>query len=851
MSIRSGNTTQRSKRVRIADSDRIVLVKAIDDLLLNRSLPMDDTTSCSSSPRSRSEAASHPLTLTAQLAAVKVTTLPPSYDSYPSTRRDSRESCSEFGDLIEPQSGRATATATATMTNNSMARRELRDDVSHGLQIIMTDEYRYDDQSDHEDCENGEVSKLVQHFPLCHADSLSHPHIQETTSSLHSLQNSSPTPDPLIPLFTESKAKFVEIHQHQIQIQRDVDQRRCSTVSPLEISSSKSHFRFKSKAQKCSKSQVALNLAVAVTPSLNNSQGASATPGHYNYDYDGFVELQGISSASTTMRWNHNGSYHWKVQPQNGGEHDIDSKMQSSNGPDALNGAMNIGAVPVLMNHHNESLPVPSMERSPNSNGSNRSNGSNLSNHSNTITMEPLDFFSDDDDADDMKHDDIANLTPNLHRDDPPLLSFMVHRGPQQSEGDDNSDGDEYDERSQRYFNEPHKGRDIGHIDGGGGYHSDSGCSYTSMFDALLNKHSRTLFMLQSTKSHLLAGYLRRYGIQSALDVPDGIYAVVLSYFDDSAMRFDIRIEDLFSKSECFRLDSRTKLKGDLFTFDLNMDHQIEFVPTLPHQRRDDLNYIELSLECQYLPIKIDGASVLINILCTCHEVKYRKMDIYRFGTNFINDVGDGSEHNYNLLNRSGLQMVIPQRDIENVNALEFAITATVLDIEYDPNYDGFILRRDYNSRLTMSRTTKFEWTLSRRQWASLGMQFKQRFYSAAFDCDYWCLSCYQLNGQLLIQLNLLRLPLDVDSVDLEAHCALQIGAIEIWSDIKAKGKGMDIEYNNSFKWTVPRSVIAPFMPSPDGEEVSIVVRIGDIEMKQKQRRDIYSLNATVFEDGD
>jgi len=146
-----------------------------------------------------------------------------------------------------------------------------------------------------------------------------------------------------------------------------------------------------------------------------------------------------------------------------------------------------------------------------------------------------------------------------------------------------------------------------------------------------------------------------------------------------------------------------------------------------------------------------------------------------------------------------------------------------------------------------MSKEVDFEWTLSRRQWQSSAMRFKQRFYSTAFDNDYWCLSCYQHDGQLLIQLNLLRLPIGYDSVDFQARCVLSAGQKEIWSGCKKVGSGkMDIEYKNSYKWTVPSSVFAN-IGSP-ADNLSIVVRIRDTATTKRQRRNIYNLDS-MFDD--
>eukprot|EP01083_Nonionella_stella_P124825 377178_1 len=212
-------------------------------------------------------------------------------------------------------------------------------------------------------------------------------------------------------------------------------------------------------------------------------------------------------------------------------------------------------------------------------------------------------------------------------------------------------DDDDQDEEMEFNFEEDH----MEYFDTS----SDDSYPYPSAIDQLTSRHHTTLFMLQTTKTYLLNGYLRNEGIHKIMRIPKAITDVVLDYYDDSSMAFDIKIRELLSKSNGFN-----KLEGTSFKFELNMDHKIKLRPTLTHRIRRDMtgnidenevdgihefNDIELALECEALPIKIDKCMVLVNILCTCHEIKYQKMDLFAFGTDLL---GDHDDNNFNKMMR-------------------------------------------------------------------------------------------------------------------------------------------------------------------------------------------------------
>eukprot|EP00484_Ammonia_sp_Unknown_P021986 CAMPEP_0197033688 /NCGR_PEP_ID=MMETSP1384-20130603/12030_1 /TAXON_ID=29189 /ORGANISM="Ammonia sp." /LENGTH=741 /DNA_ID=CAMNT_0042463531 /DNA_START=222 /DNA_END=2447 /DNA_ORIENTATION=+ len=326
--------------------------------------------------------------------------------------------------------------------------------------------------------------------------------------------------------------------------------------------------------------------------------------------------------------------------------------------------------------------------------------------------------------------------------------------------------------------------------------------SYPSAIKHLTSKHTRSLFMLETTKRYLLTGYLRQCGIEIKIA---GIREMVTAYFDDSLIMYEIKIADLFAQINNTAGADTLKLFGKTFTFDLNLDHEIELVPTLKIQQTRDsngelVNDIELALECENLPSKIDKCGVLINMLCICHEIKYQKIDIYSFGLDYYNKAGD--YHNFNLLNKRGLQMIIPQTDIENLHELQFKINATVLDIEYDPHYENFGVIPSYNERLTMSERVRYVWKLNQRILKIMNQDiFKQKFYSPHFDQEHWCLSCYQLDGHIMVCLNLLRLPSPLQSIECDAVIAIQKEQ-QVLCRLD-QHISMDIGFNSCFKWTL------------------------------------------------
>ena len=400
---------------------------------------------------------------------------------------------------------------------------------------------------------------------------------------------------------------------------------------------------------------------------------------------------------------------------------------------------------------------------------------------------------------------------------------------------DDNKYGHDDDDPSD-YFNEDYN------------YMTDSDVSYPSAIAKLTKCHTKTLFMLETTKKYLLNGYLREHGI---LKIIDGIEKVITSYFDDSAMCFDIKINDLFKKS-----DGYNKLHGREFEFNLGMDHKIELRPTLTHKIKYNDNYIkfnvmELSLECEALPIKIDKCNVLINILCICHEIKYQKIDIYSFGTDLLGDSNDFT--NYNLLNKSGLLLIIPYNDMENLHDLKFEINATILDIEYDPNYEHYGIIPRYNETLKMSNNISFIWKLNDRILKIMYNDiFKQKFYSSHFDFEHWCLSCYKHDdGQLIICLNLLRLQSKYQSIDCQSVISLKNNKQIIWSE--NTNLHCDIQYNNSFKWKLNTESTNKLFKiitnnnnnnNTHNHDISINIQINIIKKNKKQSKlqnDIYN----------
>eukprot|EP00485_Elphidium_margaritaceum_P013875 CAMPEP_0202728370 /NCGR_PEP_ID=MMETSP1385-20130828/185591_1 /ASSEMBLY_ACC=CAM_ASM_000861 /TAXON_ID=933848 /ORGANISM="Elphidium margaritaceum" /LENGTH=884 /DNA_ID=CAMNT_0049394617 /DNA_START=156 /DNA_END=2811 /DNA_ORIENTATION=- len=324
------------------------------------------------------------------------------------------------------------------------------------------------------------------------------------------------------------------------------------------------------------------------------------------------------------------------------------------------------------------------------------------------------------------------------------------------------------------------------------------------------------------------------------------------SYFDESSIHYFVNVAKICEKTSMAQ--SKT-LRGKTFTFDLNMEHEMEFVPTLQIKQRrqstddnDDgkLFYdIELSLECEHLPAKIDRCDVLMNIMCICHELKYQKIDIFAFGIDYYKPDGYAD---LNMLNKKGLQMLIADVDLSRVEYLRFKMSATVLHIEYDPHYENFSYTPRYNRCLNLRSRIAYTWPLSKHVLSIMaGDTFKQKFYSPHFHNEYWCLSCYkhEESGQIIVCLNLLRLPAALKSIECETQITLQRSATARPVCQLRGVHRMDIQYNNCVKFKVSvadsnalfRSMCSKLLVLQDGSEEHVAVQVQINVTKRNSKR--------------